>query len=236
MPVRGYKVAFVVQARLGSTRLPGKNLKLLAGKRVIDHIRERLESISDLGPMIIATTDNPKDNPLVEWAQARRIQVFRGSEPDVLDRYHRAAEKFSLGHVVRVTADNPFTDPEELRRLVEHHLSTGADYTHMRTDLGCPLPIGVGSEMCTCAALEKTWREGTLPRHREHVTPYIYENPGKFRIEAPAVPPEKHAPALRLTMDTPEDLAFFEKLLAGMAVRGEPATTANLIRAASKTA
>jgi len=119
----------------------------------------------------------------------------------VLDRYYQCACHYSFDHVVRLTADNPFTDIEELERLIGQHLAEGNDYTH---SFGY-MPLGVGAEMFSFAALEKSAREGHAPNHREHVNEYIQENPGIFRISLLEVSATKKQPGLRLTVDTQED-------------------------------
>ncbi|MBE8233255.1 MAG: acylneuraminate cytidylyltransferase [Endozoicomonadaceae bacterium] len=194
-------IGVIIQARMGSTRLPGKVLKSIAGKALLDHVLGRLSLLKYSARVIVATSNLPEDTAIVQHCLKKRIDLFRGSELDVLDRYYRCACHYSCNHVVRLTADNPFTDIEELQRLIEQHLSEGNDYTH---SFGF-MPLGVGAEVFTFEALEISAQEGHAANHREHVNEYIQENPNKFRIGSLEVSEAKKQPRLRLTVDTQED-------------------------------
>ena len=186
---------------MGSTRLPGKVLKPIAGKALLDHVLDRLGLLSLPVEVVVATSDQSLDDVIVRHCEARGVAVYRGKEKDVLDRYYQCARKYGFGHVVRLTADNPFTDIEELQRLIEQHLAQHNDYTH---SFGC-MPLGVGAEIFTFAALERSAREGRAPNHREHVNEYIQEHPDRFRIGVLQVAEAKQRTDLRLTVDTEED-------------------------------
>ncbi len=186
---------------MGSTRLPGKVLKPIAGKALLDHVLGRLSRLAYTVKVVVATSDKPQDDAIVRHCLNRNVAVYRGSETDVLDRYCQCARENGFEHVVRLTADNPFADMEELRRLIEQHLSELNDYTHSFGHM----PLGVGAEMFTFAALERSAHEGLAPNHREHVNEYIQENPAIFRIGVLEVPAVKRCPALRLTVDTEDD-------------------------------
>lgn len=194
-------VGVVIQARMGSTRLPGKVLKPIAGKVLLDHVLGRLSQLEHPVKIVVATSDLPQDDAIAKHCLVRGVAVFRGSETDVLDRYYQCGDENHFEHVVRLTADNPFTDMEELQRLIELHLSQGNDYTHSFDKM----PLGVGAEIFTFAALERSAREGHAPNHREHVNEYIQENPDSFKIGALDVAAKKIHPDLRLTVDTEED-------------------------------
>lgn len=195
---------------MGSTRLPGKVLKELSGRPMLSHIVERLKAVRNSEALIVATSTNKADDAIEKFCSREGVDCFRGNESDVLDRYYWAAMKFKLTNIVRATADNPFVDPIELDRLIGLHEKTGADYTH---SFGV-LPIGVGAECFTFAALERSRKEGRKPNHREHVNEYIQENPALFHIEALSISPDKTAPELRLTVDTPEDFKKAEAIYA----------------------
>lgn len=205
-------VAVILQARMGSTRLPGKVLLPLAGRPMLEWIIRRLRDMRRADRLVLATTGLPADDRLVELAEGLGVPAFRGSAEDVLDRYHRCAEAFDAGAVVRATADNPFVDPGEGDRLVDLFESSGADYACAFPTFGSGLPVGVGLEIFTRAALARSWREGTRPNHREHVDEYIQENPGLFRCEVLRARPELRAPDLSLTVDTPADFQVAEEL------------------------
>jgi spore coat polysaccharide biosynthesis protein SpsF len=194
-------VGIIIQARMGSTRLPGKVLKLIAGKPLLQHVLGRLAQLAYPVTVVVATRDLPQDDSIVQYCQSIGVEVFRGSETDVLDRYYRCACAYRFEHVVRLTADNPFTDIEELQRLIELHLAQGNDYTHSFGSM----PLGVGAEVFTFTALERSAHEGHEPHHREHVNEYIQERPEKFRIGVLEIDAGKRHPELRLTVDTEDD-------------------------------
>ena len=194
-------VGIIIQARMGSARLPGKVLKPIAGKALLDHVLCRLSLLAYPVKVVVATSVLPQDDAIAQHCLSRGVAVFRGSETDVLDRYYLCARENGFEHVVRLTADNPFTDVEELQRLIEQHVAQHNDYTHSFGSM----PLGVGAEIFTFAALERSVREGHAPNHREHVNEYIQENPGSFRIGVLEVAAAKQRPDLRLTVDTEDD-------------------------------
>ena len=186
---------------MGSTRLPGKILKPVAGKPLLDHVLGRLNALRRPARVVIATSDAKPDDAVIAYCADRGVDCFRGSEEDVLARYYDCARQRGFDHIVRLTGDNPFTDIDELERLIELHFAGGHDYS-------CSfevLPVGVGAEIFTFAALERSFKEGLAPQHREHVDEYILENRAFFRIGWLEVPPGKRHPEVRLTVDTPED-------------------------------
>jgi spore coat polysaccharide biosynthesis protein SpsF len=193
-------LGIIIQARMGSSRLPGKVLMPIAGKELLDHILVRLSFLSLNAKVIVATTIHSMDDCIENFC-SERAACFRGSELDVLDRYFQCATLFGFSDVVRLTADNPFTDIDELHRLIKLHLQTGCDYCHSFGSL----PIGVGAEIFTFSALERSHREGQGLHHREHVNEYILERPTAFNISLLDIPKAKCAPDLRLTVDTQED-------------------------------
>ena len=174
------KIVAIVQARMGSSRLPNKVLKDLAGATVLDRVLNRLGRSRLIRETLVATTTEPADNAIVEHCERTGQKVFRGSERDVLDRYYQAAKSTNADVVVRITSDCPLIDPEVTDATVRAFLDQRSDYTsnvRVRT-----YPRGLDTEVMTVQALERAWREGTKPYEREHVTPYIYENPGKFKL------------------------------------------------------
>lgn len=194
-------VGAIIQARMGSSRLPGKVLKPIAGQALLDHVLGRLSLLTYPVEVVVATSCLPHDDVIAQHCESRGVTVFRGSESNVLDRYCRCARENRFEHVVRLTADNPFTDMDELQRLIEQHLVQHNDYTHSFGSM----PLGVGAEIFTFAALERSAREGHATNHREHVNEYIQENPDIFKIGVLAVPAAKCCPNLRLTVDTEDD-------------------------------
>lgn len=186
---------------MGSTRLPGKVLRPIAGRPLLDHVVGRLSSLRHEMLVVVATTRENADDAIMERCGHLGVKCFRGSEHDVLGRYVACARAHALDHVVRLTADNPFTDIEELDRLIDRHLVESNDYTH---SFGV-MPLGVGAEIFTRVALELSDRDGREPNHREHVNEYVQENPRIFRIGQLDVPAAKNRPEISLTVDTEED-------------------------------
>lgn len=192
-------IGMVLQARMGSTRLPGKVLMPLGGTTLLGWIVQRLRDMP--WQLVIATSDQAQDDAIDSHCKLLNVPCFRGSEHDVLDRYYQCAVAYGFSHVIRLTGDNPCTDTEALHQLVELHLGSAADYTH---SLG-ELPVGVGAEIFTVESLQVSWCEGRSAHHREHVNEFILEQPARFRIVMLKVASAKYAPNLRLTIDTSED-------------------------------
>lgn len=205
------RLGVVIQARMGSTRLPGKVLRDIAGRPLLAHVIERLLLLHHEATIVVVTSVQPRDDVIAAWCGAHHVLCFRGSEADVLDRYWRCAEAYGFDHIVRLTADNPFTDIEELDRLIDLHLSGRFDYCHSFGQM----PLGVGSEIFTRDALARSHAEGLKPNHREHVNEYIEEMPSLFRVGRLEVPAAKCAPTLRLTVDTEEDWQRACRLASG---------------------
>ncbi|MFC1907383.1 cytidylyltransferase domain-containing protein [Chloroflexota bacterium] len=206
------RVGIILQARMGSTRLPGKVLKQLAEKPMLWHIIDRLKKVKRSDELIVATSENINDREVVELVRNCGISYFIGSEKDVLDRYYQAAKELQLEHIVRATADNPLVDPEEADKLIDLHLTTTADYSSNTSQVNSGLPMGIGVEVFSFAALEKSWIEGKNEDHREHVDEYILQNPAIFNIQVLQAPGNKRAPQLSLTVDTETDLRLMRDI------------------------
>ena len=209
-------VVALIQARLGSSRLPGKSglpLPLAAtgdAHTVLGHVVRRARRAAAVSEVLVATTTQSLDDELDALATRLGAGVFRGSETDVLGRFAGAlAAAGPAATVVRLTADNPAIDPALLEATVAHHLATGADYTHTTG-----LPLGTNFEVISAAALRRAHAEATQPDEREHVTPYLRRHPELFRLETLplAVPPA--VADLRLTLDYPSDYALLSLLFA----------------------
>jgi spore coat polysaccharide biosynthesis protein SpsF len=213
-------IAFV-QARMGSTRLPGKVLEPLAGRPALVRIVERLRAVPALDEVAVLTSGVAGDDAIVELCRARRIRCLRGSERDVLDRFQRAAAALHPDRVVRVTADCPLIDPEVVGRLLELAAAgpdtvfasvatgaTGADAGYRR------YPDGLDAETFTARALAEAWREATDGYEREHVTPFIWRRPERFGVAV--LEADEDLGDERWTIDYPADLqlvrALYERL------------------------
>lgn len=201
-----FNVVAIVQARMASSRLPGKVLRELGGEPMLAWVVERCRRASAVNSVLVATTTEPADDPVAALCVERGWPVFRGSQFDVLDRFYQAARWAKADVVVRVTADCPLIDPQVIDQLVREFLERGVDFAANR--LPPPwkrtFPIGLDTEVCTFMALERAWREATLPYEREHVMPYLYEEEGRFKVHV--VHAGQDYGHLRWTVDTPEDL------------------------------
>lgn len=191
----------IIQARTGSTRLPGKILKVIHDRTLLDHIIDRLKGLKEEAVIVIATSSLPGDDRVEQFCREKGVLCFRGSESNVLSRYYTCAKEQGFDHIVRLTADNPFVDVEEVDRLIAFHKQQGNEFTESFSQL----PIGVGAEIFSFPALEEDMEKASMPHHFEHVDEYILENMEKFKTGTLQVPAEKHAPEVRLTVDTQED-------------------------------
>jgi len=206
----GERVGVILQARMGSTRLPGKVMRPLEGRPLIAWVVERLQAIEGVDGVVLATSRAETEAPLIAWARAEGLPCFRGDEHDVLDRYVQCMEAYGLDAVVRATGDNPLLCPIEASRLVDLYRRTNVDYATNVTSDGSGLPIGAGLEVFGAEALRVSASEGLEPHHREHVNEFIRERPARFRRRVQFALPEHCAPKLSLTVDTPEDFAAME--------------------------
>ncbi len=197
----------MVQARMGSTRLAGKSMKLLAGKPLVYHVLERTRAIKGVAETILVTGRGKENFPLIDLAEKSGCHAFAGSEIDVLDRFFRAAEKFPCSHIVRVTGDNPFTDTGYGGLTVEAAHESHGDITALTG-----LPLGTAVEIIRFEALARAHQLARQPHEREHVSPYIKEHPEEFKIVHRPSGFRNPFPDLRLTVDTDEDFLLAEKI------------------------
>jgi spore coat polysaccharide biosynthesis protein SpsF len=203
------RVVAIIQARLGSTRLPGKVLKPLAGQPMLARVVERTRRAKFLHETAVATTIATQDDPLAELCQSRGWPSTRGSESDLLDRYHAAALVHRADAVVRITSDCPLIDPGLIDRVVEAFFQGEFDYAS-NTMEPRTFPRGLDVEVIGFEALERAWREDTNPEWREHTTPYIYRHPDRFRLRP--VRNNRDLSFYRWTVDTPEDYEFVRRV------------------------
>ena len=212
------KVAAIVQARMGSTRLPGKVLLDLAGRSVLARVVERLRRAGLVDEILVATTDSSPDDRIVEECGRHSVAVFRGQEDDVLDRYYRAAKSIAAEVVVRITSDCPLIDPEVTDETIRRFLAQRPDFAS-----NCRLirkyPRGLDTEVMTARALEQAWREADQDYQRVHVTPYIYENPAKFKLLSVAA--DQDYSRHRWTIDTQEDLDLARAIYDRLGANGD---------------
>ena len=204
------RVTAIIQARMGSTRLPGKVLIDVCGKPVLWHMLNRLRLSDNIGDIVLAIPESAHDNKLEDFAKESGFQCFRGSEEDVLSRYYEAAVRFGADIVVRLTADCPLVDPRVTDRIVKEHLNSGADYTS--NIIKRTYPQGLDTEVFNYDVLEKVSKEAKQGYEREHVTPYIYRHPEIFKLKSVEASGKLGRPDLRLTVDTEEDLRLMREI------------------------
>jgi spore coat polysaccharide biosynthesis protein SpsF len=204
------RVVAIVQARMGSTRLPGKVLKDIGGDTMLARVVRRTLRASLLNQTVVATTAEPSDDAIVAECKRLEVPVFRGDEQDVLDRYYQAAREYEAEVVVRITSDCPFIDPEMVDQVMHAFLEEKPDYAG--NTLVRAYPRGVIPEVMAMSALTQAWREASEAYQRVHVTPYIYQHPRRFRLLA--VMGEADYGDHRWTVDTPEDLEFARAVYA----------------------
>jgi spore coat polysaccharide biosynthesis protein SpsF len=197
------KVFAIIQARTGSTRLPGKVLLKVCGKTLLQHQLERVKRATSLDGVVVATTDHDRDTPIADIAKYCGVDVFRGSEHDVLDRYARAASQAGADVIVRITADCPCLDPKIIDLVVQYYLGNTDLFAYVSNVRPPTFPDGMDVEVFSREALDVSAREAQLPSEREHVTSYIAKHSDRFRIGN--VQNDADFSAYRLTVDELSD-------------------------------
>tara|TARA_B110000438_G_scaffold256457_1_gene263939 strand:- start:9603 stop:10367 length:765 start_codon:yes stop_codon:yes gene_type:complete len=204
-------IGCIIQARMGSTRLPGKVMKIIDGKNPsLQYTIDQLKTCKTLDKIIVATTNLSEDDVVENYLEKMNVDVFRGSSNDVLDRYFQCAKYYGLSSVVRVTADCPLIDPNIVDTGIQFFQSKNYDYvtnTFPRT-----FPDGNETEIFSFNALEKIWKNAKLPSEREHVTPYFRNNPNLFKIKN--FVHKKDISELRWTVDYNEDFELVKILIS----------------------
>ena len=212
------KNSIIVQARMTSTRLPGKVLTEICRKPLISYVLERLKRCRKTTEIILAIPDTKGNDVLEEYARKHELRYFRGSENDVLSRYYYAAKEFRVENIVRVTADCPFVDPRIVDLLVDTFIDKKVDYAAVGIEGN--FPRGLDAEMFGFETLERVNFEAHRDYEREHVTPHIYENPDLFKVLFLEASGKLRKPDLRLTVDTAEDLKLAREILERFVDRG----------------
>jgi len=217
--IQKQKIVAIIQARMTSSRLPGKVLIDIAGFPMLYHVIKRVSLAKLVDQVVVATTDDPADNQIEDFCNSNSILCFRGQPFDVLDRYYQAASNFQAEIIVRITADCPIMDPTLIDSLIQSFLDLDVDFAANR--LPPPwkrtFPIGLDIEIVYFKALEKAWKEAESQFEREHVMPYLYDQPGRFKILL-----AHHEPDFgekRWTVDTPQDLELINKIFESFSPR-----------------
>jgi len=211
------RVIAIIQARIGSTRLPAKTMADISGKPLLAHIIERTKASRTIDEIVVATTNEPEDDAILQLAAQHCVRAYTGSVADVLDRFYQTAKQVNADIIVRVTADDPFKDPKVLDKIVKYFL-VHPELDYASNTIEPTFPEGMDIEVFSFRALERAWKEARLPSEREHVTPYIWKNPTRFNIAN--VRHEVDLSHLRWTLDYEEDLHFAREVYARLSHKG----------------
>jgi spore coat polysaccharide biosynthesis protein SpsF len=205
-----FNVVAIVQARMGSTRLPGKVMMDIVGKPMLWHVVNRLKYSKLLKEIIVATTTNKRDDIIETFCKQHNISCYRGSEEDVLDRYYQAAKLYKADPIVRITADCPLIDPKIVDEVISIYLNNIKKVDVVTNLLIRSYPRGLDTEVISFNSLERIWKEANKEYQREHVSVYIYENLKIFRTKN--VKRDSDLSYLRFTVDECKDLEFVREI------------------------
>ena len=219
------KISVIIQARLGSTRLPGKVLKKIDGKNpLLFYVLSQLSHSKLINEIIVATTILEQDDEIVEYLEKLNVKYFRGNPYDVLDRYYNCAKKFSLDKIIRITADNPLIDPLIVDKMISVFNSDNYDF--VTNCFPRTYPYGTEVEIFTFSALEKIHKIAKDPTEREHVTKYFYNNSKNFKIFN--VENNENLSHFKWTVDTDADFKLVSQLISK--IKKRPILTDDLIK------
>jgi len=222
------KVVATVEARMSSTRFPGKTLAPIMGRPMLELLIERLKQSRLLHQVVIATTVDPSDDVIEKLAPRLQVGCFRGSVDNVLERVLLAAQAYGADLIVETTGDNPLIDPEIVDQMITMFFSDSYDY--VSNDLQETFPDGLSAKLF----LTKTLAEVNELTHdsldREHVSLYIYEHPERYRLANLAAPPELHRPKIRLSVDLPEDLALVSRVFESLYPKNPAFSAHDIVR------
>lgn len=204
-------VVAIIQARMGSSRLPGKVIKTVLGQTLLEYQIERVRRATTITNIVIATTTQAQDQPIVDLCVRLGIDYYRGSEHDVLQRYYEAATQYRAQVVVRLTSDCPVIDPAVIDQVVRTYVNHPHLYDYVSNGLERTFPRGMDTEVFSYAALQQAHEQATEPAFREHVTAYLYHHPEQFRLRNVAYKTDesKH----RWTVDTTEDFQLIQTII-----------------------
>jgi len=218
------KTVAIIQARMGSSRLPGKVMLPLGGKPVIEQIVNRLGYCSNIDHIVVATSSEIIDDKIEQWCRESCTSCFRGSLSDVLDRYYKAAKKFKASNIVRITADCPVIDPQIVDEVIKNFL----DGKYDAYSLSGEFPDGLDCQVFKFTALERAWVEAKLPSEREHVGPYIEKNINKqFKIGG--LEKFKNLSHLRWTLDEKDDYKLLKEIYNFLYQKDSIFTTSDIL-------
>lgn len=216
----------VLQARFSSTRLPGKVLRPILGKPMLERQIERILRVKSLDKLIVATSVNTEDDGIAQLCSDMGVGCYRGSLDDVLDRFYQGAKEWSPKHVIRMTGDCPLTDFKVIDQLIEFHCKGGYDYTS--NALEPTYPDGLDVEAMGFSALETAWKNANMQSSREHVTLYLYQNPQLFKIGI--MKNTIDLSHLRWTVDELQDFQLVEKIYESLYPQNPQFTTEDILQ------
>ena len=208
-------IGCIVQARMGSSRLPGKVMKKIGDKFLLDYVLEQLQSSKKIEKLFVATTTLSMDDVICNHLSSKNISFFRGSANDVLDRYVQCAKNFSIDTIIRITADNPLIDPNIVDLIINEYNNTECDY--MTNIIDRTFPYGTEVEVFSMISLQKAWMNAKKPSELEHVTPFIRDPDNKFIIKN--VKNKENLSHLRYTVDRIDDLTLVKEIIKNIISR-----------------
>jgi spore coat polysaccharide biosynthesis protein SpsF len=197
------KTVCIIQARMGSSRLPGKVLKPLLDKSALYWNVYRISKSRFIDEVVIATSTLDQDDAIIEECERYGWKHYRGSEQDLTDRYYQCAKEYQADYVVRITSDCPLVEPTVTDHVIATFHARYPQLDYVSNTVGKTYPVGIATEIFTFKALERVWHEDKNPDWREHATPYIYQNPDLFKLEIVKNPVDFSS--YRITLDTQED-------------------------------
>ncbi len=201
-------IGAIIQARMGSTRFPEKVIKQIQGKTVLDHVIERVKRIKGVDKVILAVPADSINDVLEDIGKKQGIDIFRGSENNVLDRTYQAAKLYNIDHIVRITSDCPLLDHAVVEKVIKYYFDNNYDYAsnvHPPT-----FPDGYDVEVFSFKALEKNWQQASTPEEKEHVWPYFYKIPNMFKTGN--FKNDKDYSHIRLTLDEEKDFVLINEV------------------------
>lgn len=210
----GIKIVIIVQARMTSTRLPGKVLKTVLGKSLLEHQIERLRRVHLADELVIATTVNPEDEPIVALGDSLMVPVCRGSEDDVLARYYETAVTHGADVIVRVTSDCPLIDPAVIDQVINYFLTSHPAFDYVSNRIVPSYPRGMDTEVFSFKSLAAAFNEGMLLPDREHVTPFIYRHPDRYALGNLSYWDDQSRH--RWTVDTADDFELIRRIIEAL--------------------
>lgn len=207
------KIVTIIQARMSSTRLPGKVLLPVLGKPLLIRMIERVQSAKFIGQLVIATSTNGDDDEIEKLCSENNLTCFRGHLTDLLDRHYQAGKKYSADAVVKIPSDCPLIDPKVIDKVLKYYIDNSNEYDFVSNLHPSTYPDGNDVEIFSLCALERAWKEADKQLEREHTTPYFWENPDKFKIGNVVWETGlDYSTTHRWTIDFEEDYQFIKKV------------------------